>query len=83
MATLTIRNLDDDVKQRLRVRAAQHGWSMEEEVRTVLQASVEQDIISKPGGLATRLMELFKDIDTTGFELPERTPAPDPIHFDE
>jgi antitoxin FitA len=83
MATLTIRNLDDSVKQRLRVRAAQHGWSMEEEVRTILQASVEQDRGGQPGGLATRLMRLFKDVDTTGFELPERTPAPDPISFDE
>jgi antitoxin FitA len=83
MATLTIRNLDDDVKQRLRVRAAQHGHSMEEEVRTILQASVEQDREAKPGGLATRLLDLFKDIDTTGFELPERTPMPEPISFDE
>jgi antitoxin FitA len=83
MATLTIRNLNDDVKQRLRVQAAQHGHSMEEEVRTILQASVEQSREAKPGGLATRLTELFKNVDTTGFELPERTPAPDPIRFDE
>jgi antitoxin FitA len=83
MATLTIRNLDDDVKQRLRVRAAQHGWSMEEEVRTVLQASVEQDIISKPGGLATRLMERFKSVGGVELDIPPRTLAPEPINFDE
>lgn len=36
MASITIRNLDDGVKQRLRVRAAEHGRSMEEEAREIL-----------------------------------------------
>ena len=40
MASLTIRNLDDEVKRRLRVRAAERGRSMEQEVRDILWASV-------------------------------------------
>jgi plasmid stability protein len=40
MASITIRNLKDDVKKRLRVRAAENGRSMEEEAREILQASV-------------------------------------------
>ena len=36
MASLTIRNLDDDLKQRLRLRAASDGRSMEEEIRQIL-----------------------------------------------
>ena len=36
MASLTIRNLDDAIKQRLRVQAAHHGRSMEEEAREIL-----------------------------------------------
>jgi len=36
MASLTIRQLDDDVKRRLRLRAARHGRSMEEEARHLL-----------------------------------------------
>ncbi len=40
MATLTVRKLDDDVKRRLRVRAAGRGLSLEEEVRRVLADSV-------------------------------------------
>ena len=36
MGSITIRNLDDDLKRRLRVRAAEHGRSMEEEVREIL-----------------------------------------------
>lgn len=37
MATLTIRNLDDEIKRALRRRAADHGVSMEQEVRTILR----------------------------------------------
>lgn len=37
MATLTIRNLDDEVKRALRRRAADHGVSMEQEARTILR----------------------------------------------
>lgn len=40
MATLTIRNIDDGVKERLRVRAALQGRSMEEEVRAILRRAV-------------------------------------------
>lgn len=37
MASITIRNLDDGIKHRLRVRAAEHGRSMEEEAREILR----------------------------------------------
>ena len=37
MATLTIRNIDDSVKERLTVQAAKHGHSMEEEARVILK----------------------------------------------
>ncbi len=40
MASLTIRNLDDDVKEQLRVRAAKNQRSMEAEVRAVLTQAV-------------------------------------------
>ena len=40
MAMLTVRNLPDEVHRALRVRAAQHGHSMEAEVREILEASV-------------------------------------------
>ena len=42
MASITIRNLDDDVKTRLRKRAAGHGRSMEEEARLILAYAVER-----------------------------------------
>ena len=40
MASITIRNLDDDVKTRLRMRAASHSRSMEEEARVILRDAV-------------------------------------------
>ena len=42
MATLTIRNLDEHLKGRLRVRAATRGRSMEEEARQILRAVLDQ-----------------------------------------
>ena len=40
MAMLTVRNIPDEVHRALRVRAAQHGHSMEAEVRAILEATV-------------------------------------------
>ena len=40
MAAVSIRNLDDDVKERLRMRAASHGRSMESEIRAILVEAV-------------------------------------------
>lgn len=50
MASITIRQLDDDLKQRLRLRAARHGRSMEDEARTILrQAAALEDATGEPG----------------------------------
>ena len=50
MASITIRNLDDDVKTRLRMRAVGNGRSMEEEARLILSdavgAEAERDVAS-------------------------------------
>jgi phosphopantothenoylcysteine decarboxylase / phosphopantothenate---cysteine ligase len=58
MASITIRQLDDKLKQRLRLRAARHGRSMEDEARTILRevAALEDDGMqaSVPGREATR-----------------------------
>jgi len=43
MASITIRNLDDELKTRLRLRAALHGCSMEEEVRGILRQTLHAD----------------------------------------
>ena len=70
MAQLLVRNLDDDVKARLRVRAAEHGRSMEEEVRVILRQAVESE---RPKlGLGTEIAALFKGFGLRdGEEIPE------------
>lgn len=42
MAQVVVRNIEGDVKARLKLRAAQHGWSMEEEVRQILRKAVAE-----------------------------------------
>jgi plasmid stability protein len=42
MASITIRNLEERLKGKLRVRAAQHGLSMEEEARRILRAALAE-----------------------------------------
>ncbi len=43
MASLTVRNLEEPIKELLRIRAAHHGHSMEEEVRQILRNTLLQD----------------------------------------
>lgn len=56
MAAITIRDLDDDIKERLRVQAAEHGRSMEAEARAILEVAVRRPLRAKNIGVA--LMEL-------------------------
>lgn len=78
MASITIRNLDDDIKRRLRVRAAEHGRSMEEEARDILRQVVGQP--AAPRNLGQSIHARFAALG--GVDLPPtaRTamrPAPD------
>jgi plasmid stability protein len=56
MASITIRHLDDNVKARLRIRAAERGRSMEEEARCILRDALDED---RPRNLADLARELF------------------------
>lgn len=81
MASITIRNLDDDVKTRLRKRAAGHGRSMEEEVRLILADAVERETpLAK--GLGTAIHELFKPFGGVELEMPPREPMREPPRFE-
>lgn len=79
MSTLTIRKLDPAVKERLRLRAARHGHSMEEEARRILNAACE--IESTPDTAYARLRRYFVDIDGVELELPPRSPGREPPDF--
>ena len=70
MASISIRNLDDEVKTRLRVRAANNG---QEEVRLILRAAVGHEAVPATG-LGTAIHELFKPFGVVELELPHREP---------
>ena len=71
MTSLTIRNVDDATKQRLRVRAALHGVSMEEEVRRILKKEVMRPAAA-PSGLGRHLQKRFAGLANEAFDLPQR-----------
>ena len=63
MATITIRNIDDTVKANLRIQAAQHGHSMEEEARQILAQALQTSAAAKPTlALGTRLRQHFTGV---------------------
>jgi antitoxin FitA len=82
MSSITIRNLDPALKERLRIRAAEHGHSMEAEVRRILQAALNRQ--SQPSGrnLYERIRARIDPIGGIDLQLPTREPVRDPPDFD-
>lgn len=80
MASMTIRNLDDDLKKRLRVRAAQHGRSMEEEVRNILRSALQAEPLTGQS-LVDCIREMVAPYGGIDLELPPREPQRDPPDF--
>ena len=81
MASITVRNLDDGLKRRLRIRAAENGHSMEQEVRDILRAALEREAAPE-GNLGTAIHELFKPFGGVELEIPPREPMREPPRFD-
>ena len=82
MASLTIRNLDPAVKERLRIRAATHGHSMEAEARRILQAALRNPDRPSERNLYERIRARFAPLGGVDLELPPREPAREPPRFD-
>lgn len=83
MSSITIRNLDDKLKASLRLRAARHGLSMEQEVRNILQNTLAAET-SPSNGLefAMRINQRFKGLGVDELALPERLPPRPVPNFD-
>ncbi|MGH2914649.1 MAG: FitA-like ribbon-helix-helix domain-containing protein [Solirubrobacteraceae bacterium] len=80
MATVTIRNLDDQLKHRLQLRAARHGRSMEAEARAILSAAVDEP--DRPDNLVDALRERFASLGGVDLELPARSTPPRVAQFE-
>jgi plasmid stability protein len=82
MGTLTIRQLDDSVKAKLRVRAAEHGKSMEEEAREILRQAVAAPAAAETGAdWVSRIRERLKPFGGVDLELPPHLPPRKPPKF--
>ena len=77
MASITIRNLDEATKRRLKIRAARRNRSMEEEARSILRAALAEEART-PGNLATAIRQRFEPLGGVELELPPRLPMREP-----
>jgi antitoxin FitA len=78
MTRLTIHNLDPAVKERLRVRAAEHGHSIEAEARRILQTALGL----AERNLYERIHDRFAALGGVDLGLPPRGPVREPPRFD-
>lgn len=69
MAQILVRNVEEKVKRRIQLRARQHGWSMEEELRAILRSVAQEDEVASDG-LGTEIARAFADADFK-VEIPE------------
>ncbi|TNL09713.1 plasmid stabilization protein [Kosakonia cowanii] len=71
MTTMTIRNIDERLKARLRVQAAQHGRSMEDEARDILRAALSIET-SRGSSLVEAIRARLEPLGGIELELPAR-----------
>ncbi|WP_110634302.1 FitA-like ribbon-helix-helix domain-containing protein [Salinicola salarius] len=73
MASITIRNLDEQLKAQLRMQAASHGHSMEEEARIIRRGALSR---APQEGLGSRIRRRFGEAKGVELELPNRSDRP-------
>ena len=82
VASITIRNLDDTLKSRLRIQAAVHGRSMEDEARDILRSALNREPTRK-GSLAASIRARFAPLGGVELSVVAREPMRAPPSFDE
>lgn len=81
MASITIRNLEESTKRKLKVRAAVHGRSMEQEAREILRGALREKSEQKPktgADLAEAIRRRFAPFGGVELEPLPETPIRDP-----
>jgi plasmid stability protein len=74
VASILVRRIDEELKARLRVQAAQHGRSMEEEAREILKAGLTLERQKRPN-LAESIRSRFAPLGGVDLMPPPREPA--------
>ena len=80
MATMTIRNIDDALKARLRVQAARHGRSMEDEARDILRVALSRQP-ETGASLYEAIRAIVEPLGGVELEIPPRGPGREPPDF--
>jgi plasmid stability protein len=80
MASITIRKLDESLKRKLRVRAAQRNHSMEDEARDILRAALAQEPL-RTLHLVDVIRRRVKTVGGVELSIPPRGPAREPPDF--
>jgi plasmid stability protein len=78
MASMTIRDIDDSLKARLRVRAARHGRSMEDEARDILRAALSAQPL-RARTLVDSIRARIEPLGGVDLEIPPREPMREPF----
>lgn len=77
MASITIRRLEETTKRKLRIRAALHGRSMEQEAREILKSALNRPE-EQPKDLGEAIRRIFEPLGGVELEIPPRGPIRDP-----
>lgn len=79
MASITVRNLEESTKRKLKVRAAENGRSMEQEAREILKNELEKPRKRRTGAeLVKQIRAIWEPLGGVELELPPREPMRDP-----
>ena len=81
MASITIRDIDDRLKARLRLQAAQHGHSMEQEAREILRTALSTGR-SRNGSLVDSMRARIEPLGGIELEIAPRESIRDPVNLD-
>ena len=81
MASITVRNLEEGLKRRLRIRAAENGRSMEEEARDILRTALYHQPPARMD-LSSAIRARFAPLGGVELDIPPRSPTRKPPRFD-
>jgi len=81
LASITIRNLDETLKRKLRLRAAQQNTSMEDEARNILRSALSRET-PRAGNLADAIRARIEPLGGVELRLPRREPLREPPEFE-
>lgn len=83
MASIIIRQLPEATKRKLRIRAAEHGRSMEQEAREILKLELNRELEARKAprtgaDLYRAIRDIFEPLGGVDLEIPPREPIPEP-----